>query len=197
MYVLEPSTIGKVVLHTTEGPLDVELWTKQAPKATRNFLQLCMEGYYDNTIFHRIVKDFLIQGGDPTGMICSQFAGLDFAMPFFFFISLCYSCYFYSCSSLGTGTGGDSIYDAPFADEYNSRLRFSHRGLVACASFQKHQNGSQFFITLDQTPALNNKHTIFGKVRVAFLLLVTYLSVFIVQCYCFLPCRSLVIRCIT
>jgi peptidyl-prolyl cis-trans isomerase SDCCAG10 len=67
MYVLEPSTSGKVVLHTTEGPLDIELWPKQAPKATRNFIQLCMEGYYDNTIFHRIAKEFLIQGGDPTG----------------------------------------------------------------------------------------------------------------------------------
>ncbi|CAO3650285.1 unnamed protein product [Cunninghamella blakesleeana] len=40
---------------------------KEAPKASRNFIQLCMEGYYDNTIFHRIIPDFIVQGGDPTG----------------------------------------------------------------------------------------------------------------------------------
>merc|ERR1712062_252621 len=39
----------------------------QCPLACRNFLQLCMEGYYDNTIFHRVIKDFMAQGGDPTG----------------------------------------------------------------------------------------------------------------------------------
>lgn len=49
------------------GELDLELWPKEAPKACRNFVQLCMEGYYDGTIFHRVVKDFIVQGGDPTG----------------------------------------------------------------------------------------------------------------------------------
>lgn len=67
VYVLEPPTKGKVVLDTTHGPLDIELWPKEAPKAVRNFVQLCVDGYYDNTIFHRIIKGFLIQGGDPTG----------------------------------------------------------------------------------------------------------------------------------
>ena len=45
-----------VLLKTTIGDIDVELWSKEAPKACRNFVQLCMEGYYNNTIFHRIVK---------------------------------------------------------------------------------------------------------------------------------------------
>lgn len=67
VYVLEPPTKGKVILTTNYGPLDIELWPKEAPKAVRNFVQLCLEGYYDNTIFHRIIKSFLIQGGDPTG----------------------------------------------------------------------------------------------------------------------------------
>ena len=67
IYVLEPPTKGKVVLNTTHGPLDIELWPKEAPKAVRNFVQLCLEGCYHNTIFHRIIKGFLIQGGDPTG----------------------------------------------------------------------------------------------------------------------------------
>ncbi|XP_015598092.1 peptidyl-prolyl cis-trans isomerase CWC27 homolog [Cephus cinctus] len=67
IYIQEPPTTGKVVMKTTVGDIDLELWTKEAPKACRNFIQLCMEGYYDNTIFHRIVKGFIAQGGDPTG----------------------------------------------------------------------------------------------------------------------------------
>ena len=54
-------------MHTTFGDLDVELWCRECPQATRNFLQLAMEGYYDNTVFHRLIKDFMLQGGDPTG----------------------------------------------------------------------------------------------------------------------------------
>ncbi|XP_012535792.1 spliceosome-associated protein CWC27 homolog [Monomorium pharaonis] len=67
IYILEPPTTGKVVMKTTVGDIDLELWTKETPKACRNFIQLCMEGYYNETIFHRIVKGFIAQGGDPTG----------------------------------------------------------------------------------------------------------------------------------
>lgn len=54
-------------MKTSVGDIDVELWTKEAPKACRNFIQLCMEGYYNGTIFHRVVKGFIAQGGDPDG----------------------------------------------------------------------------------------------------------------------------------
>jgi len=57
----------QVLLITSVGEIDIELWSKEAPKACRNFVQLCMEGYYDGTIFHRLVPDFIVQGGDPTG----------------------------------------------------------------------------------------------------------------------------------
>lgn len=67
IYILEPPTKGKVLLKTTLGDLDIELWSKEAPLAARNFVQLCKEGYYDNTIFHRVVKGFIAQGGDPSG----------------------------------------------------------------------------------------------------------------------------------
>ncbi|KAF7651307.1 hypothetical protein LDENG_00112950 [Lucifuga dentata] len=67
IYIQEPPTNGKVLLKTSAGDIDIELWSKEAPKACRNFVQLCMEGYYDGTIFHRVVRDFIIQGGDPTG----------------------------------------------------------------------------------------------------------------------------------
>ncbi|EOY29956.1 Cyclophilin-like peptidyl-prolyl cis-trans isomerase family protein isoform 1 [Theobroma cacao] len=131
VYVLEPPTKGKVILNTTYGPLDIELWPKEAPKAVRNFVQLCLEGYFDNTIFHRIIKGFLVQGGDPTG----------------------------------SGTGGGSIYGSVFSDEFHSRLRFNHRGIVACANAgSPHSNGSQFFMSLDKCEWLDKKNTIFGKV---------------------------------
>ncbi|KAM9794246.1 spliceosome-associated protein CWC27 homolog isoform 1-T1 [Syngnathus typhle] len=68
IYIQEPPTNGKVLLKTSAGDIDIELWSKEAPKACRNFVQLCMEGYYDGTIFHRVVPEFIIQGGDPTGM---------------------------------------------------------------------------------------------------------------------------------
>ncbi|XP_014478805.1 PREDICTED: peptidyl-prolyl cis-trans isomerase CWC27 homolog [Dinoponera quadriceps] len=67
IYIQEPPTTGKVVMKTTFGDIDLELWTKEAPKACKNFIQLCMEGYYNGTIFHRVVKGFIAQGGDPTG----------------------------------------------------------------------------------------------------------------------------------
>ncbi|KAJ3232041.1 hypothetical protein HDU81_003332 [Chytriomyces hyalinus] len=129
-YATEPPTKGKVVLKTTMGDLEIELWPKEAPKAVRNFVQLCLEGYYDETQFHRLVKGFIVQGGDPTG----------------------------------TGTGGESIYSEPFPDEIHTRLRFSHRGLLAMANTTRNCNNSQFFFTLDKTPELDRKNTIFGKV---------------------------------
>ncbi|GCC27131.1 hypothetical protein chiPu_0005553 [Chiloscyllium punctatum] len=66
IYIQEPPSSGKVLMKTTAGDIDIELWSKEAPKACRNFIQLCLEGYYDNTIFHRVVPGFIVQGGDPT-----------------------------------------------------------------------------------------------------------------------------------
>lgn len=56
-----------MVLKTSFGDIEVELWSREAPKACRNFVQLCLEGYYDGVLFHRVVKGFIAQGGDPTG----------------------------------------------------------------------------------------------------------------------------------
>lgn len=66
IYVQEPPCEGKVCLETTVGEIDVELWSRECPKACRNFIQLCLEGYYDKTKFFRVVPDFIVQGGDPT-----------------------------------------------------------------------------------------------------------------------------------
>jgi peptidyl-prolyl cis-trans isomerase SDCCAG10 len=64
VYSSEPPTTGKVILVTNYGNIDIELWTKEAPRTCRNFIQLCLENYYNNCIFHRIIKDFMIQTGD-------------------------------------------------------------------------------------------------------------------------------------
>ena len=131
LYVTEPPTDGKVLLHTPKGEIEIELWSKEAPKACRNFVALALEGYYDQCVWHRIVPGFIIQTGDPTG----------------------------------TGHGGESFYGAPFENERHQRLRFHRRGLVAMANTGEHNtNESQFFITLDATPELQNKYTIFGCV---------------------------------
>ncbi|MEW6701705.1 MAG: peptidylprolyl isomerase [Bacteroidota bacterium] len=49
------------------GTIDIELFAKQTPKTVQNFVALAAKGYYNNLIFHRVIKDFMIQGGDPTG----------------------------------------------------------------------------------------------------------------------------------
>ncbi|XP_058833411.1 spliceosome-associated protein CWC27 homolog [Topomyia yanbarensis] len=67
IYIQEPPTTGKVLLKTTVGDIDIELWSRESPLACRNFVQLCMEGYYNGTMFHRVVRGFIVQGGDPNG----------------------------------------------------------------------------------------------------------------------------------
>ena len=131
LYALEPPTSGKVIIETNYGNIDIELFTRETPKSCKNFIQLCLDKYYNGCIFFKIFKNFLIQTGDPTN----------------------------------TGNGGTSIYKEDFKDEFHSRLRFNHRGVVAMANKNKpNTNGSQFFITLDKCDELNKKFTIFGKV---------------------------------
>jgi cyclophilin family peptidyl-prolyl cis-trans isomerase len=54
-------------LHTSEGAVEVELYPDDAPKTVDNFVKLAREGFYDGVVFHRVIPDFMIQGGDPTG----------------------------------------------------------------------------------------------------------------------------------
>ncbi len=67
LYNIEPQPTAKVLLETTSGDILLELFAKQTPITSRNFLQLCLDGYYNGTIFHRLVPGFVVQGGDPTG----------------------------------------------------------------------------------------------------------------------------------
>ena len=54
-------------MRTSQGPITIELFDEDAPKTVQNFKKLAGDGFYDGVIFHRVIKDFMIQGGDPTG----------------------------------------------------------------------------------------------------------------------------------
>ena len=56
-----------VAMETNKGPIEIELYPEHAPKTVNNFVFLSREGFYDGIVFHRVIADFVIQGGDPTG----------------------------------------------------------------------------------------------------------------------------------
>jgi cyclophilin family peptidyl-prolyl cis-trans isomerase len=59
--------MSRATLQTNHGPIEVELFDEDAPKTVENFRKLARDGFYDGVIFHRVIPDFMIQGGDPTG----------------------------------------------------------------------------------------------------------------------------------
>jgi peptidyl-prolyl cis-trans isomerase SDCCAG10 len=156
IYNLEPQPTASVIIHTTRGELSVELFAKQTPLTCRNFLQLALDGYYDNTIFHRLVPGFILQGGDPTGTgnggesiyDGGAFSGDLDPWPM--------------DQRLGKNAGPAGIN---FKDEFHSRLKFNRRGLLGSANESRPDtNGSQFFFTLDKAEELNGKNTMFGRI---------------------------------
>ncbi|KAF4468740.1 peptidyl-prolyl isomerase CWC27 [Fusarium albosuccineum] len=156
IYNLEPQPTASAIIHTTRGELSVELFAKQTPLTCRNFLQLALDGYYDNTIFHRLVPGFILQGGDPTGTgnggesiyDGGAFSGELDPWPME--------------ERQGKNAGPTGIN---FKDEFHSRLKFSRRGLLGSANESRpNTNGSQFFFTLDKAEELNGKNTLFGRI---------------------------------
>ena len=59
--------MSNATLHTNHGPIEIELFDDDAPKTVDNFVKLARDGFYDGVVFHRVIPDFMIQGGDPTG----------------------------------------------------------------------------------------------------------------------------------
>jgi peptidyl-prolyl cis-trans isomerase B (cyclophilin B) len=64
---IDASKKYSATIETSRGTIVVDLFAKEAPKTVNNFVFLAREGFYDGTVFHRVIKDFMIQGGDPTG----------------------------------------------------------------------------------------------------------------------------------
>lgn len=156
IYNLEPQPTASAIIHTTQGDLLVELFAKQTPLTCRNFLQLSLDGYYDNTIFHRLVPGFILQGGDPTGTgeggesIYDRGAFSGDLDPWPMDLRK------------GKNAGPTGVN---FKDEFHSRLKFNRRGLLGMANEGRPDtNGSQFFFTLDKTDELTGKNTVFGRV---------------------------------
>jgi peptidyl-prolyl cis-trans isomerase A (cyclophilin A) len=131
-----------VVMDTSMGRITCQFYQKQAPHAVANFIALA-EGirdwtdpttrtvqhhkrYFDGTTFHRVIPNFMIQGGDPTG----------------------------------TGMGSPGY---EFDDEFNPGLNFDRPGRLAMANSGPNTNGSQFFITEQAYPSLNQHYTLFGQ----------------------------------
>lgn len=146
-------------IKTDMGDIKILLFPDAAPKTVENFTGLAEKNYYDGIIFHRVIPDFMIQGGDPTG----------------------------------TGAGGESLWGAPFNDEFHPDYH-NICGALCMANAGPGTNGSQFFIvqlhncnegflsqmaqypdsyppecvddyrTLGGTPWLDYHHTVFGQV---------------------------------
>ncbi len=118
---------------TTEGELVIEFWPDVAPKTVENFKTLAQKGFYDGTCFHRIIKGFMIQGGDPLTKDASQE------------------------SQWGTGGPGHTI-KAEFNDHSHQRGVIS-----MARSAHPDSAGSQFFICDGDASFLDRQYTAFGK----------------------------------
>lgn len=151
-----------VKIKTTQGDITIKLFPEQAPLTVENFLTHAKNGYYNGTIFHRVIKDFMIQGGDPLG---NGIGG--------------------ESIWAGKGTTIDAGYG--FKDEISAFL-YNIRGSLSMANAGAGTNGSQFFINQNTTdmssqlssskyptkivdayknggnPNLDGKHTVFGQV---------------------------------
>src|SRR3954462_8760250 len=122
------------VITTTEGEMVIEFWPDVAPGHVENFKKLARQGFYDGTCFHRVIKGFMIQGGDPlTKDEASQ-------------------------SRWGTGDPGYKI-KAEFNDRPHVRGVLS-----MARSADPNSAGSQFFICLGTASSLDHQYTAFGKV---------------------------------
>ena len=122
------------ILHTSKGDITIELFEKDAPQTVANFVKLAKAGFYDGTKFHRVIRSFMIQGGDPL----TKDDTLD--------------------SRWGTGGPGYAFSDEIHAHNENTI------GTIAMANAGPNTNGSQFFINASNNNFLDTKHTVFGKV---------------------------------
>ena len=136
-----------VVLETRSGVLVIQFFPEDAPNTVDNFVELVESGYYDRTLFHRVINGFMIQGGDPnTKLNPDEDLDYDHESGFFFKVDP---------SSWGTGGPG---YNIPA--EFNT---LEHdRGIVSMArSAHPDSAGSQFFIVHQDSNFLDGEYTVF------------------------------------
>ena len=133
---MEPITnkVTTAVMHTTMGDISFKLYTEESPKTVANFVKLAGEGFYNGVKFHRVIKDFMIQTGDPLSKDDSQ--------------------------TVRWGTGGTGH---TFADEFNSH-KLVRGSLAMANAGPNTNDSQFFIVTKDSTPWLDGKHTNFGEV---------------------------------
>jgi cyclophilin family peptidyl-prolyl cis-trans isomerase len=124
----------RVRLETDSGSIVVGLYADKAPKHVENFLKLCREGFYDGTKFHRVIRGFMIQGGDPN----SREGALE---------------------SWGSGGPGYQV-----EAEDSGLAHFAGYLSAAKKPGEEESSGSQFFITTGEAHHLDGEHVVFGKV---------------------------------
>jgi peptidyl-prolyl cis-trans isomerase B (cyclophilin B) len=124
----------RAVIKTKFGDIEIKFLPEVAPQHVANFMKLAREGFYNGTIFHRVIPGFMIQGGDPNTKDSLK------------------------KDTYGQGGPGYTI-KAEFSDMTHKR------GIVSMARAQEPDTaGSQFFIVVEDSPYLDNKYTVFGKV---------------------------------
>ena len=128
----------QATFETSKGTIVAELYDKEAPKTVENFEKLANQGFYDGVKFHRVIPDFVVQGGDP----------LSRDLP---------------AGDQRIGTGGPG-YKIKCETQGNPRKH--EVGALSMAHAGKDTGGSQFFMVLseDNTRHLNGVHTVFGKI---------------------------------
>jgi cyclophilin family peptidyl-prolyl cis-trans isomerase len=124
----------KATLHTNKGDITIEFYDSMVPNTVANFVKLAKSGFYDGVKFHRVIKGFMIQGGDPLSKGDTM--------------------------KSRWGTGGPGYQ---FEDEITPENR-NDVGTIAMANAGPDTNGSQFFINVKANNFLDPKHTVFGKV---------------------------------
>ncbi|MBP7804745.1 MAG: peptidylprolyl isomerase [Candidatus Pacebacteria bacterium] len=124
----------KAILHTNQGDIEITFTEGTTPNTVENFVKLAKEGFYDGIKFHRVIKDFMIQGGDP---LTKNDDMKDM-----------------------WGTGGPGY---KFADEITAENN-NKIGSISMANAGPNTNGSQFFINTRDNNFLDSKHTVFGNV---------------------------------
>lgn len=129
------NALPQVLLKTTRGDILLELFEDQAPNTVANFVSLTENKDYDGTTFHRVIPNFMAQGGDPNSK---------------------------DEDPSNDGTGGPPYKIACECGRPDTRMHFS--GSLSMAHAGKDTGGSQFFITHRPTDHLNGKHTVFGRV---------------------------------
>ncbi|MBI1998737.1 MAG: peptidylprolyl isomerase [Parcubacteria group bacterium] len=128
------AALSQAVLETNFGNITLAFFPERTPKTVENFLTLAKSGFYDGTKFHRVIKGFMVQGGDPLSKDDTMKARW--------------------------GTGGPGYQ---FADEIDTANK-NDMGTIAMANSGPNTNGSQFFINVADNNFLDAKHTVFGKV---------------------------------